>query len=122
MSDAGPTLQFRGAGQLRALGRVKVTASVQALGFVNISRAEGYVNISASNGGITLHLIGPLQHGLSEPPESFQYVIQGGTGAYEGATGKGRVDLLMPSKPFVATSQGMLKQGPFSLVIHPLGA
>lgn len=89
--DAGQSFNLSGSGRFKGLGTVRVSGTVHGTGFIMGGTSTGKVTLSNSKGSITLALTGPAQSGFSALPDSYQYVITGGTGAYRSLSGHGNV-------------------------------
>jgi hypothetical protein len=89
LPDKGSDLSLSGDGLMSPLGQVKISGMLHTPGFVITGRATGTIVLSTAQGSITLQLVGPLQPGFSPPPDTFQYTITDGTGAYASASGQG---------------------------------
>ena len=60
-----------------------------------IAAAGGSLTVTTSRGTLTLELAGPVQTGFAPLPRVFGYRVTGGTGAYQGATGGGSIQLTL---------------------------
>ncbi len=83
---------FDGYGQVRPLGPVRVTGTFHLL--ITSGVPSGTVTVSNSEGSVELRLKSPgfpASNGYFHAPTVFTYTIDGGTGAYAGASGHGRV-------------------------------
>jgi hypothetical protein len=131
IADRKGIAQITGSGRLSGLGRVTITGSVNSkaetpllsspwllYADLEIVTAKGQINVHATPGTIGLN---PFAQ-----PFHLQYSVQGGTGAFRHATGKGLLDLTLAQS--VPTNLAELKQMGvqldtqgirFSLHFHP---
>jgi hypothetical protein len=110
--DVGTSYTLSGQGQVQPLGRTSMTGSLQSLGFVLHGFADGTLTLSSSKESVTLHLMGPPQHGFAPLPNQFNYVILRGTGAFAQTMGRGTASLvLVPAE----TTNPLMHQGRFEL-------
>jgi len=91
--SGGGMYQMQGSATLGELGQVSVKGSVQSPGLIGHGHAHGTLTFTNAQGSVTLALEGPLQTSLSAIPDSFQFQVVSGTGAYSTFTDQGTLYL-----------------------------
>jgi hypothetical protein len=97
----GGRYAMQGSADLGDMGKVSVKGFVQSPG--GIGHAYGTLTLTNANGSVTLRLQGPQQTSLSAIPNSFQFQVISGTGAYSNFTDQGTLDLTLTA---TSSSQG----------------
>ena len=113
--DAGAEYRLQGFADLAGLGRVALSGSVHAVGFLQRGHAGGDLTFTNARGSVTVELLGPEQPAFSPLPEAFRYKVVAATGAYKGLAAQGTLQLALH-----AGAPGMVggaRHGTFSLTI-----
>jgi hypothetical protein len=105
--DTGSTYRIGAAGRLSPVGQTGDTAMIHTTGFIATGMATGSMTIAAPRGNLNLNLTGPVQKGFSPLPSTFTYTINGGTRAYQKATGSGTIAVTLNSSA-VSTNFGVI--------------
>lgn len=112
--DALTTYNLTGTANLAAMGQVKVTGTVRAVGWVLTGQATGQLTFSNNRGSVTVALLGPVQAGFSAPPQAFAYKVVARTGAFAHLNDHGTLGLAIAPQTFNYVPQ---PYGNFALVI-----
>ena len=112
--DALTTYNLTGTANLAAMGQVKVTGTVRAVGWVLTGQATGQLTFSNNRGSVTVALLGPVQAGFSAPPSVFAYKVVARTGAFAQLNDQGTLGLAFAPQTFNYVPQPF---GNFALVI-----
>ncbi len=98
LPDVGKEYSLQGTGTIPGIaGQVGIAGEIRSLGFVRIGQARGMLTFTTSQGSLTVSVLGVEQAGFSNLPETFEYRVVGGTGAFLGSTGKGALKLTLQS-------------------------
>jgi hypothetical protein len=95
LPDVGKIYTLTGMGVVAGLGKVSVTGSLHALGFIPGGSAGGTITLANTHGTLTVALTGPTQPGFSALPSQLTSSITGGTGRYKNLRGTGTATLRM---------------------------
>jgi hypothetical protein len=110
--DGGASYDLTGTGRFLGLDAVKVSGWVRGTGMIAQGHASGELTLTNGKGSVTLDLTGPQQPGFSALPESFDFTVAAGTGAYARlAASGGTLSLLVASLPVPGTG------GSFALTV-----
>jgi hypothetical protein len=91
--DVGKEHDLTGAGHVKGLHHVTVTAALHSTGFIATGHAGGTLTLTTDQGSVTLQLEGPEQPGFAPLPKTFQFTVVDATGAYQGWQASGTVQL-----------------------------
>jgi len=105
--DVGQMSDLNGLGDLAGVGHVTVIGSVTGVGMIANGHAGGALTVTGPAGTVTLKLTGPAQPGFAALPDSFDYVVTGGTGNLATLHSQGRVYLHLAT------------DGSFTLAVRP---
>jgi hypothetical protein len=92
---AGGRDQMQGSATLGDLGQVSVKGFVQSPGVIGNGHAYGTLTFTNAQGSVTLELQGPQQTSRSAMPDSFQFQVVSGTGAYSTFRDQGTLHLTL---------------------------
>ena len=116
-SGAGIEYRLHGEAHLSGMGRVGVSGSVHAVGFVSEGHAGGELTFADARGSVTVELTGPAQAGFSSLPGSFRFHVVREAGVYAGKKwADGTLTLALTPAP---TAAGSDPHGVFSIGLHP---
>jgi hypothetical protein len=113
-AGAGAEYRLQGTADLAGLGRVAVSGSVRAVGFIQHGHAGGDLTFTNGRGSVTVELLGAEQPAFSPLPQAFHYRVVAGTGAYKDLAGQGTLQLALHAG---APGVGGAPHGTFSLTI-----
>jgi hypothetical protein len=122
---AGTTQALKASGAVTPLGIVQASGTLHLPGAAAQAYATGTLVLSNALGSITVALVGhqPSPVAAALPLPTFDFAINGGTGAYTGATGKGTAILTeTPSDPSTSGKFTLTFKGSMSLAgpVHPV--
>jgi hypothetical protein len=122
--DAGTSVSFKGSGAVDYLGAVSLTGSLQGTGNITFGQANGELTLTDGRGSVTLQLVGPTQGMFAPLPSHFAFSVVTGTGAYQGLTLTGEVDLVRHAvgKTFTLTFTALQAQDAGALAGSAAGA
>ena len=66
-----------------------LSGDLSAVGFIQNGHAAGTLTLRNGRGTLTVQLTGPDQGGFAPLPDTFDYQVVGGTGAYKNYSGQG---------------------------------
>jgi hypothetical protein len=110
--DVGSTYRIGTVGRLTPLGQTSEAAQVHTTGFIATGTATGTMTIRGSRGSLALKLVGPVQPGFSPLPSTLSYTINGGSRAYQHASGSGTIAVTL-NQGFGSSNFGLI-----SLTFH----
>jgi hypothetical protein len=106
-----------GSGRVGHIGQTTSNANFHSTGFILQGNATGTLTLSGTRGTVTFALTGPQQPGFARLPNTFQYTIISGTGAYKNAYDHGLAHLI--TKPSGSEQNvNAPETGSFTLVLH----
>lgn len=113
--DTGVTHRLHGTATLQGTGKVVVTATIHAPGFINSSTFSGKMILQNSHGSVTVELTSFRPAGPAGLPVWYRYHITQATGKFHGMHDSGSMRLDVQLHPSFAA--GPDQSGTFRLTI-----
>ncbi len=99
--DVGPFYHLTGSADLRTVGQVSLSGTVEATSIDGPRHAGGDVTLRNGRGSVEVELQGPLEKGFAPLPDTFPYRVVTGSGAYAHLQDQGKATLRLVPAPTV---------------------